>query len=426
MRTEMPYTDSMARIEATLFGSQAFPRLLAVLMDQPGRAMTAAELATELKSPNRDSLYRAIRRALAIGVIRRNSQGRASTYEANTASPIYPELKNLLAKLVGVVGALRAALSSHGPPSIEAAFIFGSVAQDRDSYKSDIDIFVIGSITAFELSDALRRVQSEYRRELNPVVFSRDRVEVGLSKGDPFLQNVWSQPKIFLVGDESDLPDVVREPSPYFNQELGTGPYQRAYAAFVVGAVPATSIELSDHDPEVVEAWFRTINPRATPQRANPTVDWWQEDSQGRMDPEWQGWLYPGPVIAVRQLALLVDRGDFYAIRLDELTGWWKRLAQELPPVLRQLNVSRLKVGFSAYTYEQQRPVAEVAFGGIAEPVKGAPAGQVPPWTYRTDVLPVEALSTSMLRGPTTSLLRHFGYRHIDATLTSLALNPVG
>ncbi len=159
---------TVERQAALLFGSETLPRVIALLSEQPGHPLTAAEIIRQLGRLNRDSLYRAINRGLALGVIARTTHGRTSTYQINTESPIYPELKNLLGKLLGITGALRSALGALRPPKIDQAFIFGSFAQNRDSYESDIDVFVIGDVSTFDLSKVLQNVLSEYHREINP------------------------------------------------------------------------------------------------------------------------------------------------------------------------------------------------------------------------------------------------------------------
>jgi DNA-binding transcriptional ArsR family regulator len=146
--TGKPYRHNLVRMESRarlFFGSDTFPRILGFLAEEPGREFSASEIAEHV-SGSRDSLYRALDRARRLGLVTRAHRGGVSTYQINTKSPVYPEVKNLLSKLLGIAGALRSSLGQFDPPAIEQAFIYGSAARADDLYTSDIDLFVVGEI----------------------------------------------------------------------------------------------------------------------------------------------------------------------------------------------------------------------------------------------------------------------------------------
>lgn len=206
----MPYSGEVTHAAVLLFGSETLPRVLNVLAEAPGQELTAAEIGERLGGANRDSLYRALHRSLALGIVAQRRHGRLSTYRVDVDSPIYPEVKGLVSKLLGLGAAMRAALERFDRPAVEQAFIFGSAARASDSFTSDVDLFVIGEITGLELARALRPVQERHRREINAVAYPRDAVREKLTRGDPFFVDVWNQPKLFLVGHGADLPTARR------------------------------------------------------------------------------------------------------------------------------------------------------------------------------------------------------------------------
>src|SRR4030042_3775094 len=61
------------------------------------------------------------------GIIRRTVHGRQVYFQANSDSPIFPEIKSLVAKTCGIGETLRNALSPMAG-LIKIAFIYGSVA----------------------------------------------------------------------------------------------------------------------------------------------------------------------------------------------------------------------------------------------------------------------------------------------------------
>ena len=65
----------------------------------PRRRFGWTDLNRSLAGVNRDSLYRALGRAVELGVIKREPKGRYGVYSANTESPLYRDLRQLLSRL---------------------------------------------------------------------------------------------------------------------------------------------------------------------------------------------------------------------------------------------------------------------------------------------------------------------------------------
>ena len=193
-------------VAQALFGSATLPRLLEVLAADPEHRFTTAELEARVGASH-DSTFRALQRAVTAGLVVREGVGRQYVYRADAASPIFPEVKTLLSKLVGPASALRRAFAGLGPPEVEAAFLFGSAARAEDRLASDLDVFVVGEVSRFALSRQLADAERELGREVNAMAYPRQEVATRLAAGDGFLLEVWRQPKLMLVGEEEDLPD---------------------------------------------------------------------------------------------------------------------------------------------------------------------------------------------------------------------------
>ena len=192
-------------VAPALFGSETFPRLLAELTTAPDRVFTASELEA-LVGASHDSLYRALQRGVAAGLVNREQIGKQHTYRIDTGSPIYVEIKTMLSKLFGPADALRRALTGAGPPGVEVAFLFGSAARAQDNLGSDLDVFVVGEISRFALARQLAGAEQELGREVNAVAYPRQDVERRLAEGDGFLREVLGGPKLMLLGSDADLP----------------------------------------------------------------------------------------------------------------------------------------------------------------------------------------------------------------------------
>ncbi|MFI5330076.1 MAG: nucleotidyltransferase domain-containing protein [Desulfobaccales bacterium] len=117
-------------------------------------------------------------------------------------NPLFPEIRNLVLKTAGLVEILRKSLDREG---VRAAFIFGSLASNRENAGSDVDLMVIGTIGLRTLSKWLSGGSDQIGREINAVIWSIDEFRQRKQKGDHFLSNVLESPKLFVIGSENDL-----------------------------------------------------------------------------------------------------------------------------------------------------------------------------------------------------------------------------
>jgi predicted nucleotidyltransferase len=155
-----------------------------------------------------DQPVRAVQRELARleqgGLLVSELDGNRKYYRANRSAPVFSELRSLLVKTAGLTEEIRAQLLKKSE-SIELAFLFGSFAKGEEGTQSDVDLLVIGSISARTLSGLLVPLKEELEREINPTVLPIDEYKERLAAGDPFILSVVQEPKIFLLGGEDEL-----------------------------------------------------------------------------------------------------------------------------------------------------------------------------------------------------------------------------
>ena len=139
-----------------------------------------------------------------VGLISRVRRGNQVYYQANSANPIFPELKIILTKTAGLRDVVQQALQ----PVIDrvrVAFIYGSVAQGTETATSDIDVMIIGDVGFSEVTSHLSAVESKLGREVNPTVYPPSEYAAKLKKRNHFLRSVLKQKKVFVVGDEHEV-----------------------------------------------------------------------------------------------------------------------------------------------------------------------------------------------------------------------------
>lgn len=138
------------------------------------------------------------------GIVWRTVHGRQVYYQANPNSPIFGEIKSLIAKTVGVAETLRDALAPLGD-QISAAFVYGSLASGQEHKRSDIDLLVVGDVAFSEVVRAVHDAQERLGREINPTVYPVEEFRSRIAEGHYFIRSVLGNPKMFVIGDEHEL-----------------------------------------------------------------------------------------------------------------------------------------------------------------------------------------------------------------------------
>jgi uncharacterized protein len=150
------------------------------------------------------ALQRELKHLTDMGLVVRRVQGNQVLYQANSQSPIFLEIKSLITKSVGTHDAIRSALVSLGS-EIQIAFVYGSVASQKERANSDVDLMVLGNAPFSEVVSALGPAQRMLAREINPTVFPVSEFRSKLAAGNHFLRSVMREKKLFVLGTEDEL-----------------------------------------------------------------------------------------------------------------------------------------------------------------------------------------------------------------------------
>ena len=190
-----------------LFGSRTRISVLKLFVFNPDKEYYIREIERLTKEPF-DPLRMELRRLENVGLLKSRASGRQKYYNMNTSHKLFPEIKSIILKTVGIGDLLGSALSRK---DIEAAFIYGSYAKDVEHTESDIDIFVIGDISSKELQGAISDIENTTKREINPTIYSVEELREKYKSKNSFIAGVLKGQKIFLKGDENGLRKLVRD-----------------------------------------------------------------------------------------------------------------------------------------------------------------------------------------------------------------------
>ncbi|MDD5083138.1 MAG: nucleotidyltransferase domain-containing protein [Dehalococcoidales bacterium] len=178
--------------------SKAKRSLLKLLLTNPDNEFYIREISRRTGEP-----LNAVRRELGYlekaGLVKARHAGNLKYYSVVKEFPFYPELKRIIYTTVGLGDYL--ANKFKDSKQIELAFVYGSVAKDEETAKSDVDLFVVGEIDEDDLHELISRVEKDIGRVINYTLMSRAEFEKRLKNNNSFIKRVMDEKKLVLKGN---------------------------------------------------------------------------------------------------------------------------------------------------------------------------------------------------------------------------------
>jgi predicted nucleotidyltransferase len=184
-----------------LFSSGLRVKMLSHFFLHPGESAYVRELAGSLgESPG--TVTRELTNLQEAGVLRSEKIGNQRHYSLDATCPILEDLRSMFLKTTAAGDGLRKALA--GLDGVEVAFIYGSFARGDAHGNSDIDLMVVGDVGDRELAPLVARVEKRLHREINYTAYTRAEALRRLGKKGDFIHEVFSGPRIVLIGKADD------------------------------------------------------------------------------------------------------------------------------------------------------------------------------------------------------------------------------
>lgn len=155
-----------------IFRSRQQVELLARLLGDPELELSLTELARRTGTPH-PSVHREIERAEAAGLVSSRRVGNTRLVRANTKSPYFRGLSEVLTRAFGIPAVLAEALGSI--EGIDAVFVYGSWAARFLGVEGlrpvdDIDVLVLGDPERDRLYEEIERVQEKLGRPVQVTI----------------------------------------------------------------------------------------------------------------------------------------------------------------------------------------------------------------------------------------------------------------
>jgi predicted DNA-binding protein YlxM (UPF0122 family) len=145
-----------------LIGSKTRIKLLMRFFFNPKTRSYLRELAKEFNVSTN-----AVREEL--NQLKKTELGRQVYYMANTKHVLFPELKSMVSKVMGIDQVIDSIINRLG--NLERAYLVDDYAEGKDT--GIIDLVLVGDIDHYHLNDLSRKTERYIKRKIRTLVLSR-------------------------------------------------------------------------------------------------------------------------------------------------------------------------------------------------------------------------------------------------------------
>jgi predicted transcriptional regulator len=111
-------------------------------------------------------------------LLKSEKNGRQVYYMANTEHALFPELKSMVSKVMGIDQVIDSIINRLG--DLEQAYLIDDYAEGKDT--GIIDLVLVGDINQYHLNDLIRKTERYLKRKIRFLVFSRQESKELLSE----------------------------------------------------------------------------------------------------------------------------------------------------------------------------------------------------------------------------------------------------
>ncbi|WP_291810205.1 nucleotidyltransferase domain-containing protein [Limnobacter sp.] len=174
-------------------------RVLRATLLNPERKYSLGALL-DIANTGRGSTQKQIERLLAAGILKESREyGRLRQIYANKDHFLYSELTSIAKKTFGITEPIRDTLAPFAE-SIDQAFVFGSIAMEKDSGLSDIDLMIIGKVGILDVAESMHTLEGTLGRPINFTIYKLEEWKK-LIQQDPICRQIDEAPKLIVLSN---------------------------------------------------------------------------------------------------------------------------------------------------------------------------------------------------------------------------------
>lgn len=155
-----------------LISSKIRIKLLMRLFFNPGTRSYLRELSKEF-SVSTNAVRTELNQLKKTRLLVSHKEGRQIFYEANESHPLFPELKSMVTKVLGIDKVINGIVKRLG--DLELAFLIDDYAEGKDT--GIVDLVLVGNVNREHLSDLIKKTERYIKRKIRSLVFTREEYE---------------------------------------------------------------------------------------------------------------------------------------------------------------------------------------------------------------------------------------------------------
>ena len=155
-----------------IISSKTRIKLLVRFFFNPDTQSYLRELAKEF-NVSTNAVREELNQLTSTSLLKSQRRGRQVYYKANDKHPLFPELKSMVGKVMGIDKVIESLVNRLG--NLEKAFLIDDYAQGKDT--GIIDLLLVGNVNHYHLNDLSRKTERYIKRKIRSLVLSRDEFE---------------------------------------------------------------------------------------------------------------------------------------------------------------------------------------------------------------------------------------------------------
>ena len=160
-----------------LIASKTRIKLLTRFFFNPNTCSYLRELAKEF-NVSTNSVREELNQLTKTRLLKSKKNGRQVLYTANQGHPLFPELKSMVSKAMGIDRVMESIVSR--PGHLERAYLIDDYAEGKDN--GIVDLLLVGDIDQYHLSDLSRKTERYIQRKIRSLVLTKKEFEEFMPK----------------------------------------------------------------------------------------------------------------------------------------------------------------------------------------------------------------------------------------------------
>ena len=152
-----------------LIASKTRIKLLIRFFFNPETRSYLRELAKEF-NVSTNAVREELNQLTSTKLLESEKSGRQVFYKANQTHPLFPELKSMVSKVMGVDQVIDSIVTRLG--DLERAYLIDDYAQGKDT--GILDLLLVGNIDRYHLNDLSRKTERYIKRKIRSLVLTRE------------------------------------------------------------------------------------------------------------------------------------------------------------------------------------------------------------------------------------------------------------